>query len=241
MKTAQEATTSQNGHAKNGRHDSRSGATGLLLQPRGMRKIHCPHCAVVNLEKFVTYPHCAGCGALLTKDAPPRPNWIAWRRPLGPILWATVLCCAAAGAVGAAMMLRRPAVLGQMVVYGQTMRRVPVSGTLRLSLTMDAIGGSARENSLLETVTVRFDKAFLQNFSLIEIDPAAQSETGLGSGQYFVFEQLPREKQIDFQFKALRAGRYKLRAQVSADSQLPTDYVANVIVAPKKPVPKKQL
>ncbi len=241
MKTANEATTSQNGHSKNGRPDPRSSATGLFLQPRGMKKIRCPHCAVVNLEKFVTYPHCAGCGALLTKETPPRRTWIAWRRPLGPILWATVLCCAAAGAVGAAMMLRRPAVMGQMVVYGQTLRHVTVGGTLRLSLTMDAIGGSARENSLLQTVTVRFDKDFLQNFSLVEIDPAAQSETGLGSGQYFVFEQLPREKQIDFQFKARRAGRYKLRAHIRADSQLPTDYVANVTVAPKASLSKKQL
>jgi hypothetical protein len=240
VKTANEATAKQHSSPKlqNGHGDQRSGIAGLFLQPRGMRKIRCPHCAVVNLEKFVTYPHCAGCGALLTKDAPARQNWTAWRRPLGPILWATVLCCAAAAAVGAAMMLRRPAVMGQMVIYGQTMRNVSVNGTLLLSLTMDSIGGSTRETSPLNNVTIRFDKSFLQDFTVTNIDPPAPAEMTSGNGHYFVFKELTRETQVNFTFKALHAGRYKLRTRVNADSQQPMDYVANIIVTPKKSAPK---
>ncbi len=130
-------------------------------------------------------------------------------------------------------MLRRPAVMGQMVVYGQTMRDVEVNGIVRLSLTMDSIGGSARESSLLKAVTVRFDKHFLQDFALLSITPPALSKTTSGSGQYFVFAPLPRETPIAFQFKALRAGRHKMEARVTANLQLPNDYVATIIVAPK--------
>jgi hypothetical protein len=239
VKTADEVTGQQNGHARSPNGHHRSSAARLFLQPRGMRKVRCPHCSVINLEKFVTYPHCAGCGALLTKETAPRHNWTAWRRPLGPILWATVLCCAGAAAVGAAMMLRRPAVMGQMVVYGQTMRNVPVNGMLRLSLTMDSIDGSSRENSVLEDVTVRFDEAFLRAFPLQDVKPPAQSQSRSGSGHYFLFKRVPRETQIDFTFKSLQAGRHKLRTRISAGAHQPTEFSANITVV-TKPLPKTE-
>lgn len=245
VKTANDIATSQNSHVNsqaNGHTAIANGhnapvkplseAASALLQPRGMRKIRCPHCAVVNLEKFVTFPHCAGCGALLTKEATPRRAWTAWRRPLGPILWATVLCFAAAAAVGAALMLRRPATMGQMMVYGQAMRTVPVNGNLQLSLALDAIGGSAPEGSPLKNIEVRFDKSFLRSFQVVKISPMAQGESNRGSGHYFRFSQMAREAPIQFQFKARQPGRFKLKARVTADAQVATDYSATVTVKP---------
>lgn len=244
MKTANDATTNQNGHAnghaslQNGHHDQRLGAANLLLQPRGMRKIRCPHCAVINLEKFVTFPHCAGCGALLNKETPSRPQWTAWRRPLGPILWATVLCCAAVAAVGAAMMLRRPAAMGQMAVYAQTMRTVPLNGTMQLSLTVDTIEDTTRGNSMLRDVRVRLDREFLKKFTVVKVTPVPLSEMKSGRGHYFVFGQIPRETPINFQFKTLRAGRHELKASVSADSLVPFDYLAFITVVADKATQK---
>ena len=236
MKTANEATSSQNGHAtaQNGVGRYRLRVRNLFSPARTMRKISCPHCAVVNLEEFVTYPHCAGCGALLKKETPTRGPVIAWRRPLGPILWATVLCCAAAAAVGAAMMLRRPAVAGQMVVYGQAVRNVEVRGLMSLSLSLDTIGGAARDSSILKGVSIRLDKNFLQNFALLKITPPALEQKTLGSGHYFFFAPMPRETPITFDFKALNAGRHRLQAGINADAQLPTDYLAFITVQPKK-------
>lgn len=240
MKTLNKASTSENhhdsgdisGHA-NDRSNGYHAANGLWLPSRGLRKIRCPHCEVVNLEKFVTFPHCAGCGALLHKETAPRRNWTGWRRPLGPILWASVICLAAAGLVGSSMMLRRPAAPGQLVLYGQTVRRLPVGGALQLLLTVDTIGSSTRETNILREVTIRLDEDFLRNFVLVAIEPAAHSRSRSGSGHYFLFQQVPRETQFTFKFKALRAGRHKLQAQVNATAQMPTDFAATISVMPK--------
>jgi hypothetical protein len=240
VKTLNKATASENNHANghvnghaNGPHRG-SGSAGLWLQPRGLRKIRCPHCEVVNLEKFVTFPHCAGCGALLHKETAPRRNWTAWRRPLGPILWASVICLAAAGIVGGSMMLRRPVAIDQqLVLYGQTVRRLPVGGALQLSLTVDTFGSSTRETNILREVTIRLDEDFLNSFALVSIEPAARLRTRSGSGHYFLFAQVPRETQFTFNFKALRAGRHKLQAQVNATAHMPTDYTATISVTPK--------
>lgn len=242
MKTLNEATTSQNNHANghtnghtNGHGNGSHRGGSLWLQPRGLRKVRCPHCEVINLEKFVTFPHCAGCGALLNKENAPRPKWTAWRRPLGPILWATVICLAAAGIVGGAMMLRRPAAMGQLVLYGQTARRLPLNGQLQLSLTVDAIGSSTRETSVLREVSIRLDENFLRNFALVKTEPAPRRRIRQGNGHYFWFEQVPRETQFAFNFKALRAGRHRLEAQVNATAHMPTDFVANITVMPITP------
>jgi hypothetical protein len=221
-----------NAHANGHSNGSHRGGSGLWLQPRGLRKIRCPHCEVINLEKFVTFPHCAGCGALLNKENAPRPKWTAWRRPLGPLLWASVICLAAAGIVGGAMMLRRPAAIGQLVIYGQTARRLPVGSTMQLSLTVDAIGTSTRETAMLREVSIRLDDKFLRKFALVTMEPAPRRRTRSGSGHYFLFEQVPRETQFAFNFKALRAGRHKLQAQVNATAHMPTDYAANITVIP---------
>ena len=240
VKTPNETATTQNNYANGQAHSQANrhhgGVSGLWLQPRGLRKIRCPHCEVVNLEKFVTFPHCAGCGALLHKENAPRPKWTAWRRPLGPILWASVICLAAAGLVGGAMMLRRPAAIGQLVLYGQTARRLPAGGMLQLSLTVDAIGSSTRETSVLHDVSIRFDEDFLRKFPMVTMEPAPRARTRSGSGHYFLFEQVPRETQFTFDFKALQTGRHKLQAQVSAAAHMPTEYGATISVFSKTPL-----
>lgn len=244
MKTADE-TTRKKGHEYSNGHGNTNGnvvgqagqrrvntVSKLFIPARGMKKIRCAHCEVVNLEKFVTYPHCAGCGALLTQEEAPRRAPLAWRRPLRPFLWATVVCIAAAAVVGAALMLRRPAAMGQLVAYGQTMRRVPIGGTLHLGLTIDTIA-AARESNVLNTVSVRFDESFLQKFPIVAVEPPAFTRKRSGSGHYFIFESVPRETQISFAFKSLRAGRHHLYAKIYAAAQLPTEYQATVTVVPK--------
>lgn len=196
-----------------------------------MKKIRCPHCAVVNLEKFVSYPHCAGCGALLTEASPPRVPWAAWKKPLGPLLWATVAGLAGAAAVGAAMLLTRPVALGQMRVEGQIMRHVSVGQSVTLWLTLDAIGNRGRE---FKNVSVRLNRDAMQHFVFESSEPKAQSQSRAGSGQYFAFAPLARQSQIGLSLRAVRAGQVKLRASVRADNHLPADYNANVNVEPRR-------
>jgi hypothetical protein len=200
-----------------------------------MKKIRCPRCAVVNLEKFVSYPHCAGCGALLTEAAPPRVPWAAWKKPLGPLLWATVAGLAGAAAVGAAMLLTRPVALGQMRVEGQIMRQVAVGQSVTLWLTLDTFGNRSRE---LKGVSVRLNRDTMRHFVFESSDPKAQNQSRAGSGEYFTFPPIMRQTQIGLSLRAVRAGQVKLRATVRAENQLPADYNANVTVMPRRAVSK---
>jgi len=67
-----------------------------------VKKIVCPRCGAVNLEKFVTFPHCAGCSALLPLwgDAPARAGASLLRRPLRVGFWMSLVGLALAQARG---------------------------------------------------------------------------------------------------------------------------------------------
>lgn len=209
---------------------------GVFTATRHQRKIRCPHCEVINLEKFVTYPHCAGCGALLTAEEPPRSQWAAWRRPLGPILWATIAGLAAVAVFSAALMLRRPPELGQLSLYGQVARRVPINGLLTLSLTLDAESSSSRETRTLKNPTFRISDNNLRDFNVLSITPKPASEIRSGSGHYFNFGSLPRGAQVQFVLRARRAGKHVLRVAAHADAHVPPpmNYVVAITVGPRK-------
>ncbi len=199
---------------------------------RPMRKIRCPNCAVVNLEKFITYPHCAGCGALLAETGPRKLPWAAWRRPVGPILWATIVGGAVATAVASLMLLdARRISQGKIALYGQVQRRIELGSTLSLALVPDTI--DAKSITAFKDVTLRFDKKFLHDFQITGSQPKLQRPSTLGKGEYFALGQLPRDGQINVQFKALRRGEHKLRATVYVKGHEPGDYQATIIVRPK--------
>ena len=196
-----------------------------------MKKIRCPNCAVVNLEKFVSYPHCAGCGTLLTEKEPRKPRWAAWKRPLGPILWATVVGGAVVAVVAALMLLSaKPVVFGRFDVTWEVQRRVAVGGTVSMSLGLNTI--DTRRVTTFKDVTLRLDKEFLRDFPVVAFSPRPRRQSRLGKGVYFVFGALPREQQISVKLRATRPGRHRMRASVSAEGQEPDNYQATITVGP---------
>jgi hypothetical protein len=198
---------------------------------RTMKKIRCPNCAVVNLEKFVTYPHCAGCGTLLTEKEPRKPRWAAWKRPLGPILWATVVGGAVVAVVAALMLLSaKPVVFGRFDVTWEVQRRVSAGSTISMSLGLNTI--DTRRISAFKDVTLRLDQDFLRDFPVVAFSPTPRSQSRLGKGIYFVFGTLPREQQISVKLRATRIGRHKMRASISAEGQEPDSYQAMISVGP---------
>lgn len=199
---------------------------------RPMRKIRCPNCAVVNLEKFITYPHCAGCGALLSEIGPSKRPWAAWRRPVGPILWATVVGGAVATVVASLMLLdARRVSQGKIALYGQVQRRIEVGSTFSLSLSLDTI--DSKSNAAFKDVTLRLDQKFLHDFQITDSQPSLGNPTTQGRGRYFVLGQLSRDGQVSVRFKALRPGKHTLRATMYVKGQEPGDYQATITVRPK--------
>jgi hypothetical protein len=205
---------------------------------RPMKKIRCPHCSVINLEKFVTFPHCAGCGALLTEETQPPPRWAAWRRPIGPILWATVVGGAVVAAVGTLMLFdARPVSVGTMAVYGQVPRYVEVGNTVMLSLVLDTIDSNPK--SIIQDAQLRLDTEFLRYFQVVAFNPKPLVRSQLGSGTYFRFDKLPREGEVRVTLRALRRGRYKMRAAINAQNQAQGDYQVTITVAPRSAIGPK--
>lgn len=199
---------------------------------RPMRKIRCPNCAVVNLERFITYPHCAGCGALLADIGPRKRRWAAWKRPVGPILWATVVGGAVAIAAASLMLIdARHVSQGKIALYGQVQRRIEMGGTLSLSLALDTI--DTKSISAFKEVTLRLDKRFLRDFRVTGSQPALRSPSIVGNGEYFALGEMPPDGQITVQFKALHPGEHILRATVYARGLESRDYQATITVKPK--------
>lgn len=196
-----------------------------------MQKIRCPRCAVINLEKFVTFPRCAGCGVLLPETGS-SPTLALWRRPVGSLLWASVVGCVAMGLVIVATVFEEtPPPLGQLVVYGQGPRAARVGGLLVFRLTVDAVEeASLREGRSLKNVSLRLPRDFFKKFRFVSLDPSPDEVTRSGFGRYFHYQTLPRETRLRLVVRAQQAGQYRLIASLLAEGRSPAQYRSTIMV-----------
>lgn len=201
-----------------------------------MKKVVCPACGLINLERFVTFPHCAGCGAKLSEQPVPRAS--VWRRPVGAPLWATIigLCCAGLGVLGilTARETRRVEEK-QLRAYVQLPRRVVVGRRtfLRIALdTTESAAPNADDAAPFEDVRLRFPRDLFENFALIKIWPAPDAITNAGSGRYFHFRRLAREQTLGILLRPRRAGTQRMELTLSARECLPLQLRGIFVVAP---------
>lgn len=191
-----------------------------------MKKVVCPACGLINLEKFVTFPHCAGCGATLSEQPVPRVS--VWRRPVSAPLWATILglCCAGLGVIGilTARETRRVE-QNQLRAYVQLPRHVVVGRLtwIRIALeTRDLDFPPGQDNAApFEDVRLRFPRALLQSFALVKVQPIPDAITNAGSGRYFYFRRLSREQTLGILLRPRRAGTQRMELTVNARECLP--------------------
>jgi hypothetical protein len=202
-----------------------------------MQKIRCPRCAVINLEKFVTFPRCAGCGGLLpgarsgSNAAPLAP---VWRRPLAAVLWASVVGCVVMGLVVAVSMFEeRPNAPGEIAINGPLRRSAQVDGLVTLQLTVDILERPTLQASRpLQNVRIRFPQDFFRKFRFMSLDPLPDDVVLQGRGHYFEYNSLPREAQLRLTVRARQAGTYELNAKVYAQGEKPGSYNARITVKP---------
>jgi len=199
-----------------------------------MRKIPCPRCGAINLEKFVTFPHCANCGTLLpSQEAQPQAAR-TWQRPLKPLLWIAVLGCATLGLVLAATLFEAtPQEDGQVVIYGQSARATQVGHLMSTQFTVDTIDATApRSENTLRAVNLRVPRDFFDRFDFAALDPLPDEVTDRGSGRYFSYAELPRETRLQLTARARQAGRYRLHIQIYAADYTPGEYRTTIVVEP---------
>jgi hypothetical protein len=208
-----------------------------------VKKIVCPRCGAINLEKFVTYPNCAGCNALLPVAKAPVPDPF-WRRRVSGWIWATLLGGAGLSVLAAVVFYFQSSVseFGQLLIYGSAPRRVAWQQTFVCQITLDTINeGASPSSGRLNNVRMRLPHRTDRAFEVIRIDPAADGETVSGAGHYFNFESLPVDSPIKISLRPLLAGRQNIAITVHADSHYSAQYsvVVNVQKPPRKVVPRQ--
>jgi hypothetical protein len=176
-----------------------------------MKKVVCPACGLVNLEKFVTFPHCAACGALILDAPAERASF--WKRPVNAVLWALILglCCAGLGVAGilTARETRRLETK-TLVVYTQTPRRLRVGRVAQLRLGLDSVEEGAITDRTFQNLQLRLPLSMLKNFAIVSISPAPQTKIERGNSIYFNFGAVQRDQPLFIALRPRRAGLHRI-------------------------------
>lgn len=196
-----------------------------------MQKIRCPRCGVVNLEKFLTYPQCAGCGSTLPAPTASEPYW---RRPLGALLWVPLIGVAIAGLVAAASFLISPEENNaRVVIYGNASRRVAVNQTVIVTMTLDTIGETRlQRRSPLQNVKLRLPQTLFEDFAFVSLEPRPDETLQTAGGRFLQYRELPRETMLRLRLYALHTGRHRVRTDFYADDHAPGGFAFTVVVTP---------
>lgn len=204
-----------------------------------MKKVLCQMCGLMNLEKFVTYPHCAGCGTRLAETTTPT-AFDRWKRPLGAPLWATFLglCCAGLGYWGITIARETGhAEQKQLLAYVQLPRDIYAGQTTSIELLLDIADAEGRQVRTFDDVRLRFPSSLSKDYALIGFTPSGRIQRE-GSGQYLVFDSLPRDESIVVTLRPRRAGKLPLSLGLFARDFTPYIYNGSLVVtrAPSKKV-----
>ena len=183
-----------------------------------MKKVVCARCGLVNLDKFVSFPHCAACGALLPQQAPPRWRKV-WRRPVKPIYWMLAVG-SGLGILGLAIasIARETRFIGDkaLLVYARIPREVAFGQTVTAQFTLD----SALENpdNTFENVSLRLSRVTQNEFVIVKVQPAPASTGMRGVGMYYEWDELPRNSAIQLSLspRAKKTGILQLHATLWA-------------------------
>lgn len=210
-----------------------------------MNKIVCPACGLVNLDRFVTYPNCAGCGARLPDAASPQRGEF-WRRPLQASWWATIIgvVCAVLGVVAVGITRdtsRREE--GFLMVYAQVPRVVTPGQEFVTQFQFDTIQEGSAE--VYEEVRFRLSKKLLQNFEVLGAEPSPEEIFETNGGKYLLYSRVQRSTPLRISLKARKLGEYRFNANIYSRDYFPVESRSFITVAPpaaaKQPGPVRKL
>ena len=200
-----------------------------------MKKIVCPSCGKVNFEAFVTYPHCAECGALLPDANESAPKSF-WRRPVGTLWWISLLGAAAvAVAISVTLLGHTDVEQDQLLVYGTLQRHLHVGSQTVMQLTLDTVSeGNVLRKPSLTNVELRIPSQLLNDWTLVSMEPAPKSTFKRGNGSYYRLGNLDVNTVIFVTWRARKPGDYRFTINLFADKHEPVRFMAATHVDQQK-------
>ena len=205
-----------------------------------MKKVVCAQCGLVNLDKFVSFPHCAACGSLLQQGAPPKWRTI-WRRPVRPLYWMLAVGSGLA-ALGftIASLTRETRAVGDkpLLVYTQIPRDFAPGQTISVQFTLDSATENPDDN--FERVSLRLGKQMQRDFINIAVQPPPVSIERRGQGRYYLWDKLPRNTaiQVTLQSRAQTADIMQVHATLWAANYQQFEVRTNIARAAAKAATK---
>lgn len=194
-----------------------------------MKKIVCPHCGVVNLEKFVTFPHCAGCSALLPQAREPQRASI-WRRPLRAGFWVSLVGLALAGAVALSFSASEPGEPQQLIVYAQLPRHARLGQVLVCRMGLESVRSDGREPLVLREVSWQLARSVEREWSIVGISPAPDLQERRPGQAASVYHRWPVEERWVVRLRPRARGRRPLAILASASDHFPVQWRTIVTV-----------
>ena len=206
-----------------------------------MKKVVCAQCGLVNLDKFVSFPHCAACGALLKPEAPAK--WrVFWRRPVKPLYWMLAVGSGLA-ALGLAIagIARETSAGGDkpLLVYTQIPRDYTPGQTVKVQFTLDSALENPDDN--FERVSLRLSQQTQREFIGLTLQPMPSAIEARGRGRYYLWDKLPRNTAIKLALTPpSQSGTLNIQATLWAAQYQQFEVRASIAKAPKKSARKPQ-
>lgn len=195
-----------------------------------MSTIRCPHCGVVNLSKFVTYPFCAGCGNRL----PLPPPLAFWRRSVGPQAWAFLLCGCALCVLASVALLVSPEEMGQLTVSGDDSLYARAGEEVSLQLQVKQQGEEGAPNeTVLNDLILRIPTKNKDKLGLLSVQPRPNLQYPDGTAYCYLYREFSPVNPIVLTMRPRTTGDLRLFTLLSANRQTSAGFRATVHVQPQ--------
>jgi hypothetical protein len=194
-----------------------------------VKKIVCPQCGAINLEKFVTFPNCAGCSALLPLAREPARASI-WRRPLRVGFWASLVGVALAGVMALSFSAAEPNDPAHLVLYAQASRQISLDGVLVCSLSLEAVRADGRDAGALREVAWQVARRVERDWIVVSVSPRPDSRSERGVKVAWIYSQWPSEERWVLRLRPRARGRHAIAISANAPGHFPVQWKANVTV-----------
>jgi hypothetical protein len=202
----------------------------LRAERRAVKKIICPQCGAVNLEKFVTYPHCAGCSLLLSSEGEgPGEALSLWQKPLRVGLWASLLGAALLGIVAVATREIGEQEAEQLLIFGAAPRRASTTQSVTCRLNFDALEAPAPQH--LRELRLVMARSFGQDWKLLEVRPPPDNVQSDGGRTILLYNSWPIDETCVLQLRPRGGGARRIRLIASASGYDAVQWRATVVVS----------